>query len=115
MRWLLAILLIAVIGYAEAHDPKRPELDKWFNGLTSEYAGLCCSGSEANGLADNDWESKDGHYRIFIFGEWRDVPPGAVVKGPNLDGRTLVWASEHRLGIPKPAVIIRCFMPGPMS
>jgi hypothetical protein len=109
--WMLAILLIAIFSYAEAHDPKRTDLDSWYKGLNSKGGGYCCIESEANGLADSAWESKDGHYRVFIFGEWRDVPPDAVLTVPNLAGRTLLWADKAWRG----GVTIRCFMPGPMS
>ena len=57
-----------------------------------------------------DWESKDGHYRVRIDGEWVDVPSEAVVDGPNLAGRTMVWP-YYRDGHPR----ARCFMPGSMS
>jgi len=118
MKWLIGLLLVVAFSVfflvlrANAHDPARPELDKWFEGLRSSAAGgLCCSGSEAAGLANNDWESKDGKYRVFVFGQWVDVPPNAVVNVPNLDGRTLVWATKGVMN----NTIIRCFLPAAMS
>jgi hypothetical protein len=112
MRRLLAALLLIGCSIAYARDPARPDLDKWFDGLRSKAAGgLCCMGSEAAGLTNNDWESKNGKYRVFIFGQWHDVPPDAVVTVPNLDGRTLVWASKGAMN----NTIIRCFLPGAMS
>jgi hypothetical protein len=73
--------------------------------------GSYSDGSEAAGLANNDWESKNGKYRVFVFGQWHDVPPDAVMTVPNLDGRTLVWASRGSIN----QVFIRCFLPGAMS
>jgi hypothetical protein len=98
-RCLAAVVLVAVtlsvltIGGARAHDRNHPELNDWFKSLQSGE-GLCCSGSEAKRLDDADWESKDGHYRVRIDGEWVDVPQDAVVDGPNRAGRTMVWPSK---------------------
>ncbi len=113
--WLLigfVVYILIILGtISNAHDQKRPELDSWFKNLSSKSSGLCCNGSDATGLAENDWESKNGNYRVFVFGQWRDVPPNAVLDVPNLAGRTLVWVSKGYLT----GVTIRCFMPGPMS
>jgi hypothetical protein len=67
--------------------------------------GPCCDGSDAERVDDVDWEIKDGHYRVRIDGEWVDVPNEAVVTGPNLAARTMVWPYYGH-----PAA--RCFMPG---
>jgi hypothetical protein len=77
--------------------------------------GHCCATSD--GIFGPDWESKDGHYRVKLNGEWIDVPDDAVIKGPNLDGRTIVWAipvtAYYRDRGGKPA--IKCFIPGTMT
>lgn len=110
MLRILAVLAIALMpALALAHDHKRPDLDGWFNGLKSGK-GACCSNADGNILTDNDWESKDGHYRVLIDGKWYDVPDDAVLKGPNLYGPTVVWPIRT-LG----AISIRCFMPGSMT
>jgi hypothetical protein len=122
MKWLIGLLLIVALGVfvlvvqANAHDPARPDLDKWFSDLASGR-GLCCSNND--GIFEPEWESKDGHYRVKLKGEWIDVPDDAVIKGPNLDGRTVVWPMQVPLSAyqyskgGKPA--IRCFMPGTMT
>jgi hypothetical protein len=61
-----------------AHDPGRPELNGWFDKLASGR-GLCCSLIDGVTIADPDWESKDGHYRVRLGGEWIDVPDDALV------------------------------------
>jgi hypothetical protein len=116
---MLALLFLAV--KASAHDHEHPELNGWFRSLESGR-GPCCDGSDAMHLADPDWESHDGHYRVRLpvnpnitydleqNGEWVDVPDEAVVKGPNRDGRALVWPMYQN---GEPAV--RCFMPGSMT
>jgi hypothetical protein len=110
---LTALLLagFALLGYtvfARAHDHNKPGLDSWYSGLRSGK-GPCCGGPsvDATTLDGPDWETKDGHYRVRIEGEWIDVPDDAVLNEPNRDGRTLVWPLRGYLGI-----TIRCFMPG---
>lgn len=108
----LIVLLMAVLlawHVAVAHDQNRPHLDGWYKGLASGR-GPCCDGSDATHLSDVDWESKAGNYRVRIDGQWHDVPPEAVLPGPNLDGRTLVWPIKGWGGL-----TIRCFMPGSMT
>src|ERR1700747_959735 len=63
-------------------------LHNWFESLRSGK-GPCCSDADGRALSDVDWETKDGHYRVFIEGEWWDVPDEAVIKEPNRAGRTM--------------------------
>jgi hypothetical protein len=102
-------VMLSTFTIARAHDQERPELDGWYESLRSGK-GPCCDGSDAKRVDDADWESKDGHYRVRIDGEWVDVPKEAVVDGPNRAGRTIVWP-YYKDGHPK----ARCFMPGSMS
>jgi hypothetical protein len=103
------ILPIFATGPARAHDHDHPELNGWYESLHSGK-GPCCDGSDAKRVDDADWESKDGHYRVRIDGEWVDVPNEAVVDGPNRAGRTMVWP-YYLDGHPR----ARCFMPGSMT
>jgi hypothetical protein len=103
------MLPISTIGHARAHDYQHPELNSWYESLHSGK-GPCCDGSDAKRVDDADWETKDGHYRVRIDGEWVDVPNAAVVDGPNRAGRTMVWP-YYLNGHPK----ARCFMPGSMG
>jgi hypothetical protein len=82
------VLPMSTIGHT--HDHENPELNNWYESLHSGK-GPCCDGSDAKRVDDVDWESKDGHYRVRIDGEWVDVPNEAVVDGPNRAGRTMVW------------------------
>jgi len=106
---LLVAGLIYLAAPAQAHDHSRPHLDGWYKGLTSGK-GPCCDGTDHSYVADLDWESKGGRYRVRIEGAWHDVPPEAVLIGPNLDGRTLVWPVKGWGGL-----TIRCFIPGTMT
>ena len=103
------LLSISTIDRARAHDHQHPELDSWYESLHSGK-GPCCDGSDAKRVDDAAWESKDGHYRVRIGAEWVDVPNEAVVPGPNLAGRTMVWPYFQN-GQTK----VRCFMPGSMG
>jgi hypothetical protein len=111
-----AIALIgtaAVVGgNAVARDDGRyvgSPLKSWFDSLRSGK-GPCCSDADGSAVADVDWESRDGHYRVRLEGEWIDVPDDAVITEPNRAGRTMVWPIKGTAGIS-----IRCFMPGSMT
>ena len=99
-------------GSATARDDGRyasSPLKPWFDSLRSAK-GLCCSDADGSVVSDVDWESKDGHYRVRLEGQWIDVPDDAVITVPNLAGRTMVWPVKGPSGIS-----IRCFLPGSMT
>jgi hypothetical protein len=105
-------LTVAAIATATARDDGRyanSPLKPWFDALKSGK-GLCCSDADGFALSDPDWESKDGHYRVRLEGQWIVVPDDAVITEPNRAGRTMVWPIKGSLG-----TSIRCFMPGSMS
>lgn len=113
--FLIGIICFAAImimlGCAQAHDPQRIDLNEWFESLKSEDGTLCCSSKEP--IVIDNWETRDGHYRVFLKEEWRDVPDQAVVKTPNRAGKPMLW-----LGYPKKInepPVIRCFIPGTMT
>lgn len=113
-RWLafIAVCVVVLVSlllvhFARAHDHDRPELTPWFKALKSKAGALCCDGTDATRLEDVDWDSKDGHYRVRINGQWVDVPDNAVIEAPNRAGQAMVW-----LGTP---TFVRCFMPGSMT
>jgi hypothetical protein len=88
-----------------ANSPLKP----WFDSLKSGK-GPCCSDADGTVVADPDWESKDGHYRVKINNEWVDVPKDALITEPNRAGRTMVWPF-YLDGHP----VVRCFIPGSMT
>jgi hypothetical protein len=107
---VISLLLLTTpgLGRDDGRYANSP-LKSWFEGLESEF-GPCCTNADAYIVADPDWESDRGHYRVHIEGEWVLVPDGAVITQPNLAGRTLVW--KHYIdGHPR----VRCFIPGSMS
>ncbi len=39
--------------------------------------------TDGEAVADPDWESKEGHYRVRLDNKWIDVPGEAVITEPN--------------------------------
>ena len=115
MRSVVRLLLLALashLGHARDRGqfatPTR-RIKAWFDSLRSGK-GPCCSDADGCAVCDVDWESRNGHYRVRIEGEWIDVPDEAVITEPNRVGRTMVWPIRGYLGL-----TIRCFMPGSMT
>jgi len=109
---LLVACAVLPTGLVLARDDGRyanSPLKPWFDSLRSNR-GLCCSNADGVAVSDPDWDSKDGHYRVRLDGEWIMVPDDAVITEPNRAGRTMVWPARSALGIS-----IRCFLPGSMS
>ena len=99
-------------GQATARDDGRyagSPLKGWFDTLKSSK-GLCCSDADGFAVSDPDWESKEGHYRVRLDGEWIVVPDDAVITEPNRAGRTMVWPMRF-----DNQISIRCFIPGSMT
>jgi hypothetical protein len=114
LRMVLVVLLTSTsMHLVHARDPDgryaNSPLKQWFDSLRSGK-GPCCSDADGSAVSDVDWESKDGHYRVRLEGEWVDVPDEAVITEPNRIGRTMVWPIRGYMG-----VSIRCFMPGSMT
>jgi hypothetical protein len=108
---LLMMALVLCTHDAMARDDGRysdSPLKPWFDSLRS-HLGPCCSDADGVALADPDWESHNGHYRVRIDGQWVEVPDEAIITEPNRAGRTMVWPVKTAFGIS-----IRCFMPGSM-
>jgi hypothetical protein len=109
----VAMLILALATHrGQARDDGRyagSPLKPWFDSLKSGK-GPCCSDADGSAVSDVDWDSRDGHYRVRLEGEWIDVPEDAVITEPNRIGRTMVWPLRGYLG-----VSIRCFMPGSMT
>jgi hypothetical protein len=118
-RWkpplqVAALVFALAAPSAQARDRGQyanssPEMKAWFDGLRSRK-GPCCSDADGSAVSDVDWETKNGHYRVRIDGDWVDVPDEAVITEPNRVGRAMVWPIRGYLG-----VSIRCFMPGSMT
>lgn len=122
---MISLLLFCLAGStAYSRDDGRyanSPLKGWFDKLRSGK-GPCCSDADGSVVKDSDWVSVNDparptvQYRVMIEGEWHDVEDSAVIKEPNLFGRTMVWPFYERSYMaPSARIIIRCFMPGPMT
>ena len=108
---LFVLLLVLSTQNTLARDDGRyadSPLKPWFDSLRS-HIGPCCSDADGVAVADPDWESHHGRYRVRLDGEWIEVPDDAVITEPNRAGHTMVWPVRSAFGI-----AIRCFMPGSM-
>jgi hypothetical protein len=104
MRSILLILVLAHwVGPTPVGSPPR----EWWENLHSDK-GLCCSFADGRTIQGVDWQKADNIYLVRIDGEWRIVPPDAVVKVPNRAGFAVVWPYTD----PQGKIRIRCFMPG---
>ncbi len=93
-------------------DAADPTLHAWFNGLASGK-GLCCSFADGQSVEDVNWDTKDGHYRVKLYGQWIDVPDEALVTVPNKFGPAVVWPYQQFDEQTKSyKTAIRCFLPG---
>ena len=106
------VLAVAVSMPSWAHDDGRyakmdPNMHAWFDRLASGK-GLCCSFADGFSIADVDWDTKDGRFRVRVDGQWIDVPDTAVVTEPNRFGPAVVWPYRDADGTTQ----IRCFLPG---
>jgi len=82
-------------------------LKQWFDSLASRR-GLCCSVADGQSVADVDWDTKNGNYRVRLDGQWIEVPPDALVTVSNKFGLAVVWPYKDYEGRTQ----IRCFIPG---
>lgn len=109
-RWVLVFSLVcgAVFAHDIEHYPDTPKwmLD-WYRTLTNQKGGNCCSMADALAITTDDWEIGGIGYRVRVEGVWFDVPPEAIVNGPNKAGTAVVWPVTSQ-GI----TLIRCFLPG---
>jgi hypothetical protein len=114
----LGLLLVVQLTPAFPRDATgryaNSALKPWFDSLKSGK-GPCCSDADGTALSDVDWRSRDGHYQVRIDEQWIDVPAEAVLDGPNLVGRTMVWPIYYNLLSAPVRIEIRCFLPGSMT
>ena len=105
----LSLVLFSVSGLARDPEGKydKSPLKQWFDSLASRR-GLCCSVADGVSVADVDWDTKDGKYRVRLDGQWIEVPPEALVTVPNKFGLAVVWPYKDY----ESKTQIRCFIPG---
>lgn len=110
VTFLIVAMFASVVTLAFARDDGQftnSPLKSWFDSLASGK-GLCCSFADGLSVADVDWDTKDGKYRVRYQGKWVVVPDSAVVTEPNKFGPAVVWPYQDADGVTQ----IRCFIPG---
>jgi hypothetical protein len=106
---IIALALAAISFPSHARDNGQwaqadPAIRDWVDHLTDRAGISCCR--TADGY-DVQWDTVDGHYRVFILNRWIVVPDGAVLTQPNRLGVARVWYIAY-----PGDVHIRCFLPG---
>ena len=110
---VLAVLALFGIGFAHARDDGRyanSPMKPWFESLHNQDGVQCCAVADGMALADVDWDTQGGHYRVRIDDQWVAVPDDRVITQPNQVGKAIVWP-QYLNGKP----LVRCFMPGTMT
>ena len=110
--WRLGLAAVMLTFPASARDPNGlwagSASHDWFLQQRNQLGEVCCD--EADGRPIDDWTAEGSSYTVTIDGRTFEVPPQAVVLGPNRLGRAILWtfppAKVTR------AEMIRCFMPG---
>jgi hypothetical protein len=85
-------------------------LKSWFESLHSKGGSPCCADADGTAIADADWDTRNGRYRMRLMGEWIDVPGDTVITEPNRGGRIMVCRMTVR-----GHAVTRCIMPGSMT
>ncbi|MHC2274119.1 hypothetical protein ACVME8_000730 [Bradyrhizobium diazoefficiens] len=65
---LMALLATSALARDDGRYANSP-LKPWFESLRSEY-GQCCSDADGYVVADVDWESDKGRYRVQTTNGW---------------------------------------------
>jgi hypothetical protein len=113
MRACLAVLICAlsIVSIAQARDlegryaQSDPRIKGWIEGLTDKNGTSCCD--TADGHEVEGWDMGPAGYRVKVQGRWLEVPPEALIEGPNLLGYARAWL-RYQNGEPR----VRCFIGG---
>lgn len=91
-------------GQYESIDPK---IRDWFKSVRSPHGIPCCDIADGHRTT---WRgTSEGGYEVPIQGQWRKVPPEAVVlNAGNPVGEAIVWYVKQGENV----YYIRCFVPG---
>jgi hypothetical protein len=91
-------------GQYQSVDPK---IRDWFRSVRSPKGINCCDIADGHRTT---WRgTSEGGYEVPIQGEWRKVPPEAIVlNAGNPTGEAIVWYVKQGENV----YHIRCFVPG---
>lgn len=117
MRALLAALLLALP--AAAHGPTFTDAEnQWLNRQRALDGTKCCDRHDAHVGQNVEWRIVAGRYQVRIRDEWRDVPPGRMMRHDPSDPTP--WPGEALLfWSPVPShpdgFLLWCFFPEPLT
>lgn len=106
-------VLAVLMGTAAAMDSGQfenvdPSVRSWFKGVRSPHGVPCCDIADGHRTQERR-EADTNRYWAVVEGEWREVPPEAVVYNVgNPTGDAVVWYVRQSPDV----VYIRCFVPG---
>jgi hypothetical protein len=110
LAWfVIFLLLLAGVVKVPArnlgqYDQVPQELREWFRSLHNGNSELCCANADGY---DAQWDTKDGHLRVYGIAGWVVVPDKAVVREPNKVGVAKVWWAD-----PMRQDVVICFLEG---
>lgn len=96
----LALLFMVVVTAVMARDSGQwaqadPGQRQFYDGLRNSNGMQCCSNSDG---FDAQWEVRSDKYFVYIEGEWREVPPKALLDTRNKYGVAKVWYTKRWSG-----------------
>lgn len=100
MKTLLVGVACLVAASAMARDSGQwaeapAEQQEFFNGLRNSNNMQCCYNSDGY---DATWKTDGDKYFVLIEGEWREVPPKALLDVRNKYGMAKVWYTKKWAG-----------------
>lgn len=105
--WFVLGHQIPVFDDGSQYEGVDPNVRSWFKGVRSPHGVPCCDISDGH---QTTWDKRPGdeRYWVPIMGEWRPVPPEAVINNAgNPVGEAVVWYVRQGAD----TVYIRCFVP----
>jgi hypothetical protein len=105
---LLSALPCAAMAFDNGQYTDVPDnVRSWFKSVRSPHGVPCCDIADGHRTAYD--MRADNHYWVPIEGEWRQVPPEAIVyNAGNPVGEAVVWYVRQG----DDTFYIRCFVPG---
>lgn len=88
-------------------------LHDWIMSLHAKGSGYwCCDLADGETTQQDIRRGADGgtHFFVYVDEAWREVPDEALVDGPNLLGRPIVWVQRH-----SGTVHVTCFLAGALG
>lgn len=115
----VATFMLCLMVAAAAHSPAFTDAENdWLNRQRSVDGTKCCDRNDAHVGQNVEWRLVGGRYQVRIRDEWRDIPPGRIMRHQPNDPTP--WPGEAMLfWTPVPShpdgFLIWCFSPEPLT